>query len=174
MALAIPIAMMAFSAISNSMQAREANKQAGREMAIAAGNDQRTQVELDRQQGEVNEASRQQKSDRIRMAEEELGFIRVASAEGGALGISATLEAGYLEGLDLSRIEQNRKSDLSGIQAKKVNSAMGAQVSIDDAGSKAKAASRAAVMNTIGSGLQIAGNYQSQKRIEAAAKNTRQ
>lgn len=169
--VAMMIAQIGFQAVSGIMQGREATKAAEREMAVAAQNNARVQEELTRQQEDLNEATRQRKSDRIRQAEEELGFIRVAQAEGSGLGTAAIFEAGYLEGLDLSRIEQNRTSESDSLQSRKAASAQGAQVTINNAASEAKARQRAAMMNTLGSGLQIYSNHQSNQRIEEAARN---
>lgn len=75
-----------------------------------------------RQQNETNTQSNEQKGDRAMQADRDLAMLRVVNGERGASANTASRfagQTGYFEGLDIHRIEANRKSQIAGLQSSK-------------------------------------------------------
>ena len=118
-------------------------------------------VEVDRQQRKVNRIAEEQRSDRMRKAYSEMGTMRVLAGERGASSQTTNAllsEVGYLAGLDLSRIEQNRKANINAGEASKKAAHQGAVNVIDIAKNQSRVASKTVGMSLLGTGLQIAGD----------------
>jgi hypothetical protein len=156
-----PLIMLAVTAVS-------AFAQAGMQSAAANSQAKAQIAESTRQQTEVNKQANQQKGDRARQADEQLGTLRVLAGERGQGGTSTyfrqTLDLGYTEGLDLSRIEANRQAKVDSLQADKKNAASQAK-------STSNNAFICAGLSTVGAGLQIGGQMYQQQTIEDAYRN---
>jgi hypothetical protein len=168
MAVAAPfIIMAAVAAMQAGMQYMQAKQQANAEadnaalQAKQAANDATMQIaEVDRQQGEVNRVAQEQKQDRMAATRRELGTLRVIAGEQGAAGSlqdAMVGEVGYFAGLDLSRIDANRKANIDAGQAQKKAASQGAKNMIDIAANQRKVANKTIGMAAIGAGVQIAG-----------------
>lgn len=173
---ALMAASLAVTAASTVAQMSAANQAAKQSYAAEQRNLQQTYAENYRQQVETNQIARQQESDRLRQSRLELGTINATAAELGASesSLQALLgEAAYVTGVDLSRIEYNRQQDVQRIQA----GSRAGQVRYANATSlahtQASSAKTSALLNGIGSGLQIGMNYAGMKADLAARTNTK-
>lgn len=93
---------------------------------------QAQQAELARQSKEENRIANEERSDRAREADKEFAsFLARGASTGGALGtISMTRgaqEIGFIEGIDLARIEGNRVARQGAIGARSATVARGAR-----------------------------------------------
>lgn len=179
--LAVAAASASMSFVESRQQAK-AQQQMADENARAANEQAKLQYgEIQRQQEETNEIAQQQKSDRVRQANQELGTLNVLAGERGAsgstLGALAT-EVGYYEGLDISRIETSRKQNIASGEASKKAAQQGAINTINIAELQSKAAAKSVKFAGIGAGLQIAGSavgsysdYKTNQAYVNAAKN---
>lgn len=172
MAAPLMIAQTGFSILSHRQQARYAHQAAQRSIDAAVANAAAADAELSRQQREAHRVAAEGKSDRQRQMDNDLALIRTAGAEGFAMGGRLAGEAAYIAGIDLSRIEANRDGEIAALQSKKEAVSRGAQVDIEDARSRAKAASQSAFLGIIGSGIQIGANAYDRRLREKAAENT--
>lgn len=157
------------SAINSSNAANSAKDAAARQTAA-------TYREIQRQQIEVNRIAAEQTSDRVRAADAELGAARVAASERGVAGTTMaamTRQIAYLEGADLSRIENNRVSNLAAGEASKASAKNGYLESVAIANNQHSVNLTSAILGTAGSGLRIAGNYYDTQATLAAAQNIR-
>jgi hypothetical protein len=170
--LAIGSAVVGAAGSFASMGAARSSAQA---QADAASDQAEFQYkEITRQQEQVNETAAEQKSDRMRKAAQELGTLRVLAGERGASGSTFTSlaqEIGYFEGLDLSRIDTNRKNNIASGEASKEAARMGAAQTVSIASNQAKVAGIAGGLNIVGSGLQIGSGYYGQQAQLNALKN---
>lgn len=162
----ISFAMMAAQAISANMQAKQQAKMAEQ---TAAQNKDLAIEEATRQQTEVNRVAGEDKSDRARIADRELATLRVMSGEtGGATTTYQRMiqELGFFEGMDISRIEGNRKSKVDALQDDK----KGAILHYEQVKAQSKAAKRNAniglVLGVGMAGAQAGSQYYQQKRYE--------
>lgn len=167
------IAQMAFAALASSAQAKNQAKLSQMEMDAAAANNAAAQTELTREQNETNRVSGEEKSDRQRAFEKDLGAIRVASAEGFGMGDRFAQQSGYIFGTDLSRIESNRKGQIASLQAKKNAVRADSVNAINAAHNKSEVANTNFVYQTLGSGLQIASEHQYRQTQTEVLKNQR-
>lgn len=182
------LVMVAIAAVSAGMQYAQAREQAGYQADAAVAQAEATNTnanlqyqEIDRQQRETNRVSQEQRSDRMMRARQELGTLRVLSGERGAsANTSGALlrEVGYWEGVDLGRIEANRKASVDAGEANKKAVYQNALNGFTDASLTAKAASKSVQWAGIGAGLQIASaaassysSYSMQQQELEAAKN---
>ncbi len=111
----LAIGMTAASTVLGVMANNSANK-ANQAQAAAQQN------ELARQAGEEKRISAGERSDRVRQADKEFAsFLAVSASTGGALGtvnvFRGAQEIGFLEGIDLARIDANSKARLGRIGA---------------------------------------------------------
>lgn len=136
-----------------------------------------------RQQGRVNDIAVEQKGDRKRLSDREESTIEVMAAERGLSESTrarmSTAEA-YAEGLDLSRIEDNRVEDIEAIQAHKQKGYIMAQSSLRTIEAKHDAAQSSirnqmigSITGFLGSGLQIGMKWEQGQRAIARSRNTR-
>ena len=131
---------------------------------------EQSQLEIDefnRQQDEADLIAAEKKSDRVRQADKEIASITASLSEVGALGtvneLRAVGEQGFLEGLDIARIEGNRRREVASLQAAKRASATGARSSA----AVGKIKSKAAGIRFLGSGLNIVADAQfKQKQLD--------
>lgn len=162
---AIPAAMLAISAVSAGMKFMEAREQARYQAQAAVAQAEAANVnanlqyqEIDRQQRETSRVAQEQRSDRMMRARQELGTLRVLSGERGASATTSGAllrEVGYWEGVDLGRIEANRKASIDAGEAQKKATYQNALNGITDANLTAKAASKSVKWAGIGAGLSI-------------------
>lgn len=162
-------AVAVIGAVSAISQARAGAEGAGR---AAAANAAMADAELSREQRETSRVANDQLSDRQRAFAADLATIRVANAEGSALGIRGIGEAAYVAGLDLSRIEANRAGQIDALQAKKVAVHQGATDAILTAQNQYESAATGALLGGIGSGVQIGTNSMYRQQTLDAMKNT--
>ncbi len=130
-------------------------------------------AEAQRMEVETNILAHEAKSDRVRKAEQELAMVRVAAAEGSGMGARLAGEAGFYEGLDLSRIEGNRKRQIDALEAQKAAIQVEAERGIIHADSIYSAQRTRAFLGTIGSGLKIGADEYSRSTRETGATNRR-
>jgi hypothetical protein len=127
--------------------------------------------EAERLKGEANGQAAQVKSDRIREAERELGMVRVAAAEGSGMGARLAGEVGFFEGLDLSRIESNRKAHNDSLDAQIATTYDEASRGVVHAQSLYDSQRTSAFLGTLGSGMKIYSNEYGRQTSESAATN---
>lgn len=140
--------------------AAEANAEA--QFKAAARQAHASYKEITRQQEEVNRIAQEQVSDRVRAANQEMGALRVTAGERGAsastvVGLARTIA--HLEGVDISRINKNRKSNIEAGEAAKEAARIGFVNTINLAQNQAEVEVLSAGLNFLGSGLQIAGGF---------------
>lgn len=172
----LAIAGLALSAVSSFASIGQAQAQAGAAKKAAAANYQLQSEELTRRQKEENRLAAEKKSDVIRKADQQLGAVRTAQAEMGASPVSFMRlfsEVGGVEGLDLSRIEGNRKNTIEALQAGKKAAGQEYANTITSANNQYKAAVTSAALGFVSSGLQIGADYHSATTAEEIARNTR-
>lgn len=162
----VSFAMMAAQAIASNMQAKqqaemnERHSEQNKDLAI---------TEATRQQTEVNRVTTEEKSDRARQADRELATLRVLGGEvGGSTGVYQRMvqELGYFEGMDISRIEGNRKAQIDALQSDKKS----AMVQHEQVKAQSKAAKRNAniglVLGIGSAGAQAGSSYYQTRRYE--------
>lgn len=165
---ALPAIMIATAVAQGALSFMQARSEAANTQKMAAiqarqAVEQTTAqyAEIDRQQRGVNRIAEEQRSDRMRRAYSEMGTMRVLAGERGASAQTTNAllgEVGYLAGLDLSRIEQNRKANIDAGEASKKAAHQGAVNVIDIAKNQSRVASKTVGMALVGTGLQIAGS----------------
>lgn len=168
-----PVAALIATGVQAFSQAQAVSRSAAADAAAVAQSAAFANEELTREQQEVNRIAREEKSDRMRQAEADLARARSAAAEGFGMLHREVAELGYLEGLDLSRIESNRAAKVASLQSQKVAQSMGAANARSSAEATSRNAMTSAFIGTISSGVQIkARESQIAKEIERA-KNTK-
>ena len=171
MSTILTVTALVVAAATAAVQVSNANEMQSIQNKAAVKQAELQYKEISRQQGEVNRISQEQKSDRVRKADQELGTLRVLAGERGVSGGTFTAlaqEIGYFEGIDLSRIEGNRESNIEAGEAQKKAAQQGAINTVTIAAQQASAATTGAVLNGIGSGLQIgAGYYNKGEQLDA-------
>ena len=119
MMIAGTIASAVLGFVGAAAQSSQAN--AAYQAQVEASNQQLALIyeENERLRGEVDEQALEAKSDRVRALNHELGALR-ATREFGLTGNALTrmmVQSSYTAGLDLSRIESNRKAEQGAITA---------------------------------------------------------
>ena len=150
--------MMGATQLGMSMLQGQAAIQASKSQSQAATeNSRREWQEFHRQQKEVSAQARADKSDRAREADKLMGQMIAVMADNGGAGTSNESrfagEIGYLEGLDISRIEGNRRREVEALNSAKTASAWRALNIISSAGAK----SQGAIWNIASTATDIAG-----------------
>lgn len=172
---ALAIGQAAVGVVGAMAQAGQASSQEAASNEAARKQTQAVYAEVARQQVEVNRVAAEQKSDRIRAANAELGAARNAAMERGVSGTTMsaiTRHIAHLEGADLSRIEANREANIQAGEATKTNAKNGLIESVNIAANQRSAATTSAFMGAVGSGLSIAGNYyQNQQSLNSLQNN---
>lgn len=169
-----PITFFAAASFLVSAVGAKSQASAAASQARAQADQARLQIaEFDRQQDEVEAIAAEKKSDRVRAADKEIGSIVASLSEVGALGTVNELrfvqEAGFLEGLDVARIESNRRREVAGLEASKEAAAGGARASIG----LAKTRTQAAAIQFLGSGLSIGADaFQKKQQLKLAKDKT--
>lgn len=172
-AIAVYVSVAA-AAASTYVQVHSANVAAAQAEEQAIANAKRTDSELLRQQEDVNASALQQKADRIRQADQELGALRVSLGE---RGVSAStfqnflLDFGYTEGLDLSRIEGNRKRAEETLQSQREANRLGLNDTVQNIALAASSSKSNAIAGGVSSGLQIGSSYYTDYYASQSAKN---
>ena len=164
-----------------SQQQKLAQRQYQQQQEIAQRNYALQTQEIERQQSEVSEIAQKQKAERIRVADQELGTLRVVAGETGAAGgtyAALVRELAFFEGMDLSTIEANRKRNIEKGQSEKEFARQGAMNTITIAKTQADvqiANANATQWGAIGTSLRIGGRlvgdyYEGQARSAAVAR----
>ncbi len=107
--------------------------------------------ELGRQQDAANEIAQEDKSDAVREADAQFASMIVALADGGGAGsinqARSAVEIGFTEGVNVARIEGNRRREVAAKQSGK----RGSVNRLTDTNKAAKIKSRAATTRFLGS-----------------------
>jgi hypothetical protein len=159
--LAVAAASAGIGFVQQNQAAKAASQQADWAQEAANEQAQAQYKEIQRQQEEVNKTAEEQRSDRMRQARAELGTLTVMAGESGASGQTLgalAQDLGYTSGLDLSRIEQNRKANIEAGEASKVAARQGAQNAINIAANQKAVAQTQKRFSGYGAGIQFAGD----------------
>lgn len=168
------MAVMAVMSVVSSFAAAANQASAAKAQARNAADMARMQIdEIQRTQKEVNEAAQSDKGQRARQADKEFASLVVSFAERGGLGtinaVRGGQEVGYNAGMDLAKIEANRRNVVASLQSKK-------QVAHQQAlniAEEAKYTAKGAFINALGSSFQIGANYAAgTAKIDAAKGKT--
>lgn len=176
-AMLLAIGSVALSGVTSFVQAGAAHKQAEQAAQAAADTATHRMRELTRQQEEVQRIAREDRSDVMRRASQELGAIRVAAGEVGATDnafLRMVQELGYVEGVDLSRIESNRRNQIEALQEEKKAVSQGYLNTTRQLFNQARVQKTQAVLGFVGSALQIGATYDYRSRQLEAMRNRRQ
>lgn len=166
------LASAAFSVVNGVMGYMQANQQASQaqqiynqNIAIAQRNAQMQNDEVLRQERQALEETVQQQMDRQRVANAELGTLRVLQGEMGMTGLSfdrLLLENSYGEGLDLTRMATGYGRALERGEADRANIAAGFDAAARGQGaqlmqvqSQARSAGMSSLIGGLGSAVQI-------------------
>jgi hypothetical protein len=162
----------AFQVVSSLAQASMKQDAYAAESQRIAQNNANAQAEYTRQQQASADAAAQERSDRMREAEKELGLARVAAAEGaGTISMAAYKDLAYTAGLDLSRINSNLKGRVDSIQASKTAAAQSASDQIASNARASEAAGMGGVLGAVGAGANYLAKDEARTKAENAAKN---
>ncbi len=116
---AITIGMSLASTLSKNQALGDQNRAFAEENALQ-------QLELTRQQEQVNVQAGERKSDTARRADADFALMIVSMADGGGAGgvnqLRFGADIGGIEGIDLARIEGNRRRQVESIQSRKEGS----------------------------------------------------
>ena len=160
---ALAIGGLALATVSSGVSMMQGAQAAQSQAAAAQRQFEFQDAELTRQQAEINRVAEEDKSDITRQADRTLGSIRAAAAELGASGSTSYVrmltELGGIEGLDLSRIERNRKEGVASAQSSKTTAAISGQNTVKQAQNKQTAKIADSVLGFVGTGLQIGKDY---------------
>lgn len=170
------IAAMVAAAASAAYTGYAASEAAAQQKKAADQKAQDQYAELTRQQAAVDDQAKNQKSDRMRQADQQLATLRVDFGEAGQGGTASydrmVNNISYVEGMDLSRVEANRTNDLENLQASKVAAQHGAQNDINLATMQAQNATVGAGLQFAGTALSLGTSYNnSQAQLAAIKKN---
>ena len=126
--------------------------------------------ELSRQQGEIDRNTAEKKSDRVREADKQFASMIVSMGEMGGAGTvneaRFAVEIAANQGLDLARIESNRRADIRSVEASKAASKSRATTAASSGAIQKKASD----IRFLGSGLSIATTTVERTRKAEAAK----
>jgi hypothetical protein len=136
-----------------------------------------TVAEVNRQESEGKRIATEQVSDRIRVADQQLGTARVTAGERGVSASTMRSFAraiGFVEGLDTGRIRAQNVQNIRAGTASKKNAEQGVFDSINIVNNQKAIATQSATLNFIGSGLNIAAGVYAHNAALNAAQNLRQ
>lgn len=118
--------------------------------------------EYERQKVEATRQAQEQKSERAREADRKMGMMLAVMADNGAEGTSTVSryagEIGFLEGLDIARIEGNRRRELAALGSKQYASGVRALGTINAAGAQAQQAIWGVAKTAAGAALKFGEN----------------
>ncbi len=124
--MGVSVALLAISVGLALAATVEQNKALGEQNQAFAEQNALEQAELTRQQEEVGAQAQEQKSDTARRADASFASMIVAMADGGGAGgvnqLRLGADIGSIEGIDLARIEGNRRRQVESIQSRKEGS----------------------------------------------------
>jgi hypothetical protein len=156
-----PIAMVGMSLVSGMMQSQQAAK-AGAAARSAATQQAQLQIdEYNRQQTQIDQQAAQQKGDRAMQADRDASTLQVLMGERGMASNAQSRsmqELGYFEGMDISRIETNRKAHIAATESGKTAALMGMNNAITFANNQQSSAQTGAFLGTLSSAVQIGAN----------------
>ena len=141
----------------------QANAQADAEIA-----------EFDRQREETNRIAAEDKSERVIEADKQFASMIVSMIESGGAGTSNegrfAGEIGGYEGIDLAKIESNRRGDIETLRSRQSGSDTRRRDSITERNAKLKAGNTSRAINlaseAVGTGMSIRGHRQRQEMVE--------
>ncbi len=135
-------AMLVAQIAMAAMQAKAAQDSANAQSQAATQNAQQEWKEYHRQQQEVTAEAQGEKAERARQADKLVGQMMAVMADNGGAGTSNEAafagEIGFLEGLDVARIEGNRRREVDALSAAKIASHNRALNIITSAGTQAQ------------------------------------
>lgn len=149
-----------------SQQAKVAKQSTERAYEAEASNFALVQKENTRLQRESNDLYDTEVSDRVRLANRELGTLSVMLGEMGASSSSSTallIDQSYTKGMDISRIEQSRINQIESLQSAKRAGQQGYLNQTTLAYSQGAAAVANANANAIGSITNAGSSYSGYK-----------
>ena len=159
---------LAASAVQTVISISQANAQEDAAYEAALRNFEVADAENTRLQNEAIEIAEENKSDRMRQANAELGSIRVIEGLSDASRQALVINAAYNEGLDLSRIDKNLDRQNEALQSNKRAAKVGYLNATTLASNQASSSRTSAVMGFVGSGLSLGVDYKKhQDRIKA-------
>lgn len=171
-AAVIPALSLGLGAVSMFSSQSAAKAQAAAQTAQFQHQEAATIAEANRQEGEVKRIGTEQISDRMRVANEQLGAVRVSAGERGVS--TSTMQSfarsvGFLEGLDIGRIRTQAARNISAAEATKKNAKVGVMDQLNIVENQKNVSMTSSTLNFIGSGLQIAsGVYAHNQALDAA------
>lgn len=137
------------------LQGIGAMKQAKATSAAATEQSQQEWQEFHRQKQEATDAARAKKSDRAAEADKLMGQMLAVMADNGGAGTSNESrfagEIGFLEGLDIARIEGNRRKEVEALSSAQNASGWRALNIISGAGASAQGA----IWNIAKTGIEV-------------------
>ena len=166
----IGFAMNAVGAIQQNMAASDATERANRQANEQA---EAELVEFDRQREETNRIAAEDKSDRVLQADKQFASLLVSMIESGGAGTQNESrfagEIGGYEGVDLARIEGNRRGDVESLRSRQKASDTRRRDSITENNAKLKAGNTSRLINlagdAVGTGMSIRGHRQRQEMV---------
>lgn len=119
-------AFLTAAGVFKALTVLEQNKALDEESKAAAEQANLEIEELERQRGEVQKQARAEKSDRAREADKQFASMVASMADNGGAGTQNEsrfgAEIGYYEGIDLARVESNRKNQIASLHAEQIAS----------------------------------------------------
>ncbi len=141
--MGISVALLAVSVGMALVSTIAQNQALGAQNQAFADQNALEQKELTRQQEEVGAQAAERKSDTARRADADFASMIVAMAEGGGAGgvnqLRLGADIGSIEGIDLARIEGNRRRQVESIQSRKEGSTIRTRSQIKSNVSKGRA-----------------------------------
>lgn len=176
MGMILPVLQIGLAAVTGFAQMSMANQQYNLQSQAITAQTQAVYKETQRQEEDVNRTATEQTSDRMLAANNELATIRVAALERGVSGttlVGFARTVGYLEGVDVARIDKNRASNIAAGEQAKANAKAGYMTNIAIAQNQRQTALIGATLGIVGSGLQIGAGYYKDQQTLHALQNTR-
>ena len=169
-ALLFTLAKVAISAISTISQNRALDRQADQ----AANQANLEILELNRQRAEENKIAQEKKSDRVREADKAQASLIAALADsGGAGGANESrfvAETGFFEGLDLARIEGNRRRKVESLSSQQTFARNRALNTVDDIRGRQRTGTFNFLGSVISAGTDIAKRRAAADKAEQESK----
>lgn len=153
----LAIAAVALAAAGTGMAVKQSMDSADAASDAAKEQNEYALAEGERQQKEIYEVTREQKSDVIRKADAQIGTLRTIT--GGTAGDFSRMVAGISgsEGRDLARIESNKRGQIAAVEAAKKASQVATLGNLRQITNQKKSAITKSAFNFAGSALQIGG-----------------
>ena len=162
----LTLASLAFKAFS-TIQANKAQDQIAQQ-AVAQSDAE--VIELQRQRDERSEIAQEEKADRVREADQQFASMVTRLADVGGAGTQNEArfaqEIGGFEGLDVARIESNRRRDVESIKSRQQVSQSRALDTVAATKGRKKANSLGFISSAVGAGVSISGHRQREEQTK--------